>query len=81
MATARLSAFTAAEKTAILLALKRVIATEHLDASQSATQRIRFLKLIVDRLEGQGPPLELNELVLLAEAAIAASRGQKPTTH
>jgi hypothetical protein len=81
MAAARLAAFTADEKTAIAVALKRVIDAAAVDPEHPSARRISALQRIIARLEAPDPPVELDELILLFEAVLAASRRPPLALH
>lgn len=81
MAAARLAAFTADEKTAILNALKRVLTADRLSPARRSVQRICALERVIAALEEPERPVDINELVPMFEAVLAAARGEKPTTH
>ena len=81
MAEAHLPALTAAEKAAIHDALKRVRDAERLDPERHTEQRIFLIEQIIGRLEEPSPPLELDELILLFEAVLAASRRPPLALH
>jgi hypothetical protein len=69
-----LTAFSDAEKAAILAALKRCLEAECRDPAQRTSLRIFLIERLITRLEGHGPPLELSEMILMFEATLAASR-------
>jgi hypothetical protein len=81
MTIARLPGLAAEEKTAILYALKRVLATERRELARRTAQRICALERVIAALEETERPVDFDGLIPLFETVLAASRRTPHALH